>query len=466
MKPKMLCSAIMQAILTGGIALILMGSYPAAAQEGVLYNFQGSYNYGPDGAFPESNLIFDAKGNLYGTTGYGGTNGAGSVFELSPQSGGGWSEAVLYSFQNNGEDGNSPSAGLIFDSAGNLYGTTVGGGNNGVGTVFELSPHSGGAWSEAVLYNFQNNGQDGINPYASLIFDSVGNLYGTTSGGGTGNCVAEGGNPGCGIIFEISPQSGGGWSETVLLNFQGTPTDGYAPFGGLIFDNAGNLYGTTIAGGSIGSGTVFELSPQSGGGWSETILYSFLSNGRDGNGPNASVIFDGTGNLYGTTATGGTGCGGGCGTIFELSPKSGGVWVEKVLHSFQYSDGAFPEGSLIIDSASNLYGTTEYGGSGRGAECDGCGTVFELLSASVSSASTFQILRVLHSFQDDGQDGVNPAAGLIADAGGDLYGTTIQGGSGGCNSQFGVGCGTVFEVSHSARNGDQWPGKPVGTANR
>jgi uncharacterized repeat protein (TIGR03803 family) len=210
------------------------------------------------------------------------------VFELTPTAGGGWTEKVLYSF-GNGTDGAYPLAGLIFDAARNLYGTTSGGGTYGDGTVFELTPAGGGGWTEKVLYSF-GNGTDGSDPWAGLIFDAVGNLYGTTYGGGTYNY---------GTVFELTPTAGGGWTEKVLHNFNYNGTDGDYPYAGLIFDAARNLYGTTLGGGTYNSGTVFRVNAV-GGRVRVQVLHSF-GNGTAGWEPYAGLIFDAVGNLYGTT---------------------------------------------------------------------------------------------------------------------------------------------------------------------
>jgi uncharacterized repeat protein (TIGR03803 family) len=205
-----------------------------------------------DGAFPSSGVIFDDAGNLYGTTQTGGASGAGTVFELSPNLDGTWTEVVLYSFTGK-TDGQFPGGGVIFDAAGNLYGTTFLGGASGFGTVFELSPNPGGTWTETVLYSFRG-GLDAANPDAStLTFDKAGNLYGETAVGGNDRCG------GCGVVFELSPIGGGSWTETVLYRFDGT--DGEFPWVGLVFDAAGNIYGTTQSGGAYGNGVVFELKP-------------------------------------------------------------------------------------------------------------------------------------------------------------------------------------------------------------
>jgi uncharacterized repeat protein (TIGR03803 family) len=244
---------------------------------------------------------------LYGTTvDGGGVTSYGTVFELTPSAGGVWTETVLHTFAYSGTDGYTPLAGLVFDASGNLYGTTVNGGAYKYGTVFELTPTAGGGWTETVLHSFNNKGTDGYWPYASLILDASGNLYGTTLNGGTSNV---------GTVFELTPTAGGGWTETVLHNFRGK--DGYNPNSSLIFDAAGNLYGTTVKGGHYGYGTVFELTPTAGGIWAETLLHSFNNNGTDGYWPYAGLIFDAVGNLYGTSYLGGAH---GFGTVFEITP--------------------------------------------------------------------------------------------------------------------------------------------------
>jgi uncharacterized repeat protein (TIGR03803 family) len=402
--------------------------------EKVLHNFNGS-----DGSASRSGLVFDAAGNLYGTTTGGGTYpcgdlGCGTVFELSPTQGGGWTEKVLHSFNDDGIDGINPFAGLVFDAAGNLYGTTAQGGTDpcgplGCGTVFELSPMPGGGWTEKVLYSF-GNGTDGAYPlYGALIFDAAGNLYGTTSSGGTHNCQ---GNGGCGTVFKLTPTVGGAWTETVLYNF-GNGTDGYAPEAGVILDPAGgNLVGTTTYGGTngcavsqySGCGTVFELTPAAGGGWTETVVHDFGGD-LDGATPLAGLTLDAAGNLYGTTFVGGTYD---LGTVFRLSPAGLG-WSETVLYNFSLGSGGGPgAGTLVFDAAGNLYGTVYYDGVYFG------GTAFKLSPTGTET--------VLYSF--DHYDG--DWAGLIFDATGNLYGTTQYGGTNQCEGLL-PGCGTVFELS-------------------
>ena len=411
------------------VTLLLVPGAWAAGKFKTLYQFTG----GADGAVPFGTLIFDQAGNLYGTTG-----GAmispgptpGNVFELTPNADGTWTESVLYSFTG-GSDGGSPNAGLIFDQAGNLYGTTQWGGSSncqyGCGVVFELTPNADGAWTESVLYSF-TGGKDGGQPWASLIFDAVGNLYGTTPGGGNPNC--HGLFSGCGVVFKLAPNGDGTWTESVLHGFTGGK-DGEMPEAGLIFDQTGNLYGTARSGGrtmphcedwmGTGCGVVFKLTPNPDGRWKEKVLYSFT--GQDGYWPMAAPTFDAAGNLYGTTNHGGTYL---YGAAFRLTPKANGVWKEKVLHSFNMKDGFGPGlGALIFDSAGNLYGTTVQGGA------YGYGVVFKL--KPISSGKRWKET-ALHTFKEAGSWG-----GLTFDAAGNLYGTT----SGDGITTF----GSVFEIT-------------------
>ena len=397
-------------------------------------------------------------------------------------------EQVLYRFSGK-TDGATPSSGLIADAAGNLYGTTLSGGNPqycsnysipGCGVVFELSLTSGGQWQEQVLFSF--NGTDGNRPLGNLLFDAAGNLYGTTEWGGNGsNC----GSVGCGTVFELSPTGNGTWTENVLYSFQGS--DGASP-SGLTLDAAGNLYGMTSGGGGVSnSGLVYELSPPQtkGGAWTRKTLYTFLPNGTVPNGP---LVFDKNGNLYGTRSQS-YDCYLNCGSVFELTPAGnnwdytsiyqfqgggnggepvGGViidgdgdffgagaeggnnwgiafhlfqkdgqWNESMLHNFcsknNCADGAGFSVSLTFGPAGTLYGVT----TGGGGECPfpGCGTVFQLTHTRVGWTET-----VLHSFSSK-PDGMEPDGALIVDSKGDLYGVTAGGGQGPSN-----GYGTVFEV--------------------
>ena len=348
-----------------------------------LYSFRG----GSDGEFPVAAMTIGPNGSLYGTTAGGGeglctfyqSTGCGTVFNLKPTPTRPptpltpWLENVLYPFTG-GADGANPSVGnLIFDQAGNLYGTTSSGGAFGQGVVFELSL-SGGNWTKTVLYNFAG-GNDGSSPFSGLVFDKAGNLYGTTSyGGGTG-C----GGTGCGTVYELTP-SGSGWTERIIYSFQGG-SDGAQADGGLIFDQSGNLYGGTYDGGSGGGGTVYELTP-SNGGWTFSVLYSFVGTQW---GLVNQLTMDPAGNLYGTTQYGGAN---GAGNVFELTP-SGGSWVYTDLHDFTYGgDGGVPKGSLILDSSGNLYGTTFGGGANPCSGGYGCGVVFELTPSSGSANFT------------------------------------------------------------------------------
>jgi uncharacterized repeat protein (TIGR03803 family) len=387
----------------------------AASKEKVLYSFKDN---GTDGYAPYAGLMFDAAGNLYGTTYYGGVHGDGTVFRLSPGAGG-WAETVLYNFcsVDGCADGTWPNAGLTLDAAGNLYGTTWnGGGASSYGTVFQLAPGAGNTWTETVLHGFGENG-DGHYPYAvGLIFDAAGNLYGTT---------LRGSEHDGGTVFKLMPGGGGTWTETVLNRFGDLPRRGSHSQAGLIFDTAGNLYGTTEAGGAYRCGTVFKLTPNTDGRWTETVLHSFK--GSDGRSPYASLIFDTAGNLYGTTYKGGAH---GLGTVFKITPGANGTWAETVLHSFGAGgDGYYPYASLIFDAVGNLYGTTSWGGSNGNY-----GVVFQLVPGVGGKWKE----KVLHSFGASG-DGVYPYAGLIFDADGNLYGTTSQGGAD--NS------GTVFKIT-------------------
>ena len=429
-----------------------------ASDETVLHSFgRGTDGINaPNNWISQGSLIMDAAGNLYGTTTYGGIHscydynrdtGCGTVFELSPNQDGSWTEKVLHSF-GNGTDGVYPYGGLIFDAAGNLYGTTSQGGihsncyqGSTCGTVFELSPNGDGTWKEKVLHNF-GNGTDGCVPYAGLIFDTAGNLYGTTSQGGIHISCHNSGIYG-GTVFELSPREGGGWTERLLHSFGAYRRSRY-PTAALVFDAAGNLYGTAD-GGDTGYGTVFELTPNQEGGWTELVRHNFGRGGADGYGPLGNLIIDAAGNFYGTTFGGGIHGGG---TVFELSPTGGnGLWRETVLHSFgNGTDGYGPFAGLIFDAAGNLYGTTESGGIHQTCPSlppNGCGTMFELSPRQDGGWTE----TVLHSF--DGTDGAGPAAGLIFDAAGNLYSTTANGGIHQCSNNWGTfGCGTVFEIMH------------------
>jgi uncharacterized repeat protein (TIGR03803 family) len=393
------------------IALVITSTW---ASEKKLHNF----GKGDDGAYPNGALIQDADGNLYGVTDAGGAHNSGTVFELTPNGSGGWTEKVLHHFDPQTNDGSGAAGNLVLDGSGNLYGTTAVGGDCGFGTVFEMSPDGSGGWTEKVIYSFCQT--DGATP-DGLLLDAVGNVYGTTQYGGSYNdCF---GNT-CGVVYELSPDGHGGWRYTRLHNF-GAGLDGWSPDGPLIVDAAGNLYGTTEYGGDYGQGTVFEVSPSGHGGWMEKKLHNFFL-GDDGSGPNNPLIFDAQGYLYGTTIGGGDYF---RGTVFVMSPNSDGGWFEKKLHNFgPDTDGSYSFGGVIFDPAGNLYGTTSGGG-----DYD-MGTVFKLTPQPGGQ----WIEQKLHNFSQNNGDGNQPLENLIIDSGGNLYGVTSSGGD--------YGGGTVFEV--------------------
>jgi uncharacterized repeat protein (TIGR03803 family) len=316
-------------------------------------------------------LVFDASGNLYGTTEQGGTDHDGVVFKLAPNGSGGWNETVLYSFH--GYDGSEPRGTLIFDSLGNLYGTTTFGGAStcfsGCGVVFKLAPHSSGPWTLTLLHRF-SGGVDGRGPEPGVVFDSAGNLYGTAEFGGFTGKGCE--SASCGVAYELSPTTKGPWKETILHEFK-LQADGGYPIGGVILDSAGNVYGSTEFGGAFGVGVVFELSRSSSGVWSEAELFSF--NGTDGGEPWAGVTFDSAGNLYGTTYNGGTHDGG---VVYKLTPGSSG-WTESILYDFTSGGGAGAAlfSPVLLDSSGNLYVSAANGGSFSACSF-GCGAVFEI----------------------------------------------------------------------------------------
>ena len=406
------------------VFLMLPATVCAQYLENVLYSFCPAGGECVDGARPSSAVIADSEGNLYGTTVSGGPSDQGTVFELSPPSnpGGAWTEKVLYNFcsQTNCTDGFAPLGPVLLDPYGNLYGTTYFGGNpnspvcgsSGCGVAFELTPSVGGSWQYALLYTF--NGDDGMNPIGGVVFDvQQQNLYGVTQFGGSGST---------GVVFELSPNSGGTtpWTQTVLYPFSDAD-----PLAGLAIDSQGNLYGGTNAyafeltetppasgqwventlyqpqgadptyylgvlaldaqhniyataeiGGPGGYGGVVQLTPPANiGFWNENVIYGFTQNGPTGNDPSAGVVFDSRGNLYGTTATGSSlACFPlGCGAVFELSPPNGGgQWTSSILYAFTGPDGVSPRASLLPDGKGNYYGTTQFGGAFGG------GVVFEL----------------------------------------------------------------------------------------
>jgi hypothetical protein len=374
-----------------------------------------------------------------------------------------WKEKVLYSFQGL-PDGSLPVGAVVFDTAGNLYGATTEGGSSSCasvaqcGTVYQLAPpvKQGDPWTETVLHVFKGNtSNDGASPAGGLVIDAAGNLYGTTAYGGTGNCVVLGILMGCGTVFELSPpqRKGGQWTEKVLYSFP-TPKQGFLPQGDLVFDGAGNLYGATQFGGGYGTtcnafykycGAVFELSAPKikGGKWTEKALHGFKS-GTDGANPNGGLVLDSEGRVYGTTFGGGneTGeCGaGGCGTAFKLNPpaQKGGAWTEEMLYRFNVQDGATPAAGVIFGGNGDLYGTAYAGGT------NGNGAVFDLAPPKGSRGPWKET--VLHRFSG-GNDGENPTASLILDSTGNLYGTTEYGN---------IFSGSVFRMKPPNGTGGSW----------
>jgi uncharacterized repeat protein (TIGR03803 family) len=367
---------------TSNLGMVFELSPTAAGwKESTLYNFNTAAGGAYASAGP-SPLTADGKGNLFGTTAFGGVSSLGSVFELSPKPGSGWQEQDLYSFTENAE----PLGGLVFDSAGNLYGVNNIGGANGVGSVFKMSENADGTWKETEIYTFAGYPNDGANPYAGLTIDSSGNLYGTTELGGNGACIRVKNPVGCGTVFELSYSAATGWTEKVLYTFQGAyGNDGSSPTARLIFDGSGNIYGTTSTGGmfnrncteidyGLGCGTVFELTP-SASGWNETILYKFIG-GREEDGSSPSgLVWDQQGNFYGTVEDAAAYD---YGAIFKLAPSTGGTWTESLVYNFgSGTDGRFPQGALVFGKSGHLYGTTVGGGVVGGALNNGQGTVFE-----------------------------------------------------------------------------------------
>ena len=412
-------------VLTFALFLTVQTPSMQAQTYSVIHNFLG----GPDGDEPAYGMAIDAHGILYGST-FEGDEGTGTIFRVRHVSSG-WQLTTLYIFTG-GSDGAVPYGGAIVGPNGSLYGTTAygglgpcvtWGGKTGCGTVFNMQPPTSSCktalcyWGESVLNLF--TGPNGATPYGGQpIFDSAGNLYGTTySGGSSTNCTG-----GCGLVWKLT-RSGNSWSQQVLYTFTGTAGDGAFPWAGVVFDVAGNLYGTTEFGGAYGYGTVYELSPN-GSGWSEKIVYSF-QDGQDGGEPYAGVILDHSGNLYGATTIGGSGAGG---TVFELSP-AGSNWNFQTLHAFTRQAGELaggPVANLAMDSAGNLYGAT--GGDGA----YGFGSVFKMTLSTGNWT-----LNSLYDFTG-GNDGRLPRSNLVIDSSGNLYGTAAGGQ---------LGHGVVYEIT-------------------
>jgi uncharacterized repeat protein (TIGR03803 family) len=390
---------------------------PAQAQTfSVLYSFKGP----PDARAPDSNLVLDASGNLYGVTYGGGVSYEGTAFKLSSSG----KETVLYSFLSG--YGNRPDS-VIQDTEGTLYGTTTYGGSYAQGTVFQLDQKG----NETVLYSFRGAAKNfGFDPNG-VVRDEQANLYGTTGlGGEAGGCFGYG----CGIVFKLDPAG----KQTVLYTFKGGADGGY-PSGPIVRDAAGNLYGETAYGGDLscyppyGCGTVFKLDRAG----KKTVLHVFTGTGGDGEHPWAGVVRGSEGNLYGATVAGGTGANctseeNGCGTLYKVD-KTG---KETILHSFTGNGADFPPiyATLTLDAKGNIYGTTPNGGN---QNCgSGCGAIFMLNPAGKET--------ILHEFVG-GTEGANSGAGVTLDSAGNIYGTTSVGGDLSCN--MGDGCGTVFKLT-------------------
>jgi uncharacterized repeat protein (TIGR03803 family) len=424
-------------LVRAGLGAVLVGLWFATCglaigqSEFLLYSFPSGKSVPPHGCSPQGSLAADVAGNLYGTASCGGAFNSGLVYELAkpvpPKKQ--WIQTVLYSFTG-GSDGRSPMSGLTLDSAGNLYGTTYGGGVSGLGVVFELSPPAtaGGPWTETVLHSFGGGPTDGATPGISgVVFDHVGNLYGVTRLGG--NETFPECDPGCGIVYELTPPAtpGAGWTENVIHYFGGVPAS--APEGTPIFDGKGSLYGMTA------SGAVYRLVPPAteGGAWTYRLLdnIGFTTGGTAG-----SLTFH-NGRLYGIGSAGQYSLG----DVFELVPPApGGTWTVNIIHSFAGgSDGISPDalGGVVFDKAGNLYGTTQYGG---GHDCQpgfsGCGTVFELSPPAVVGGSWTET--ILHSFNAYVNDGEEPTGGVIFAKNGVLYGVTYSGGTDTQGAVYGV----------------------------
>jgi uncharacterized repeat protein (TIGR03803 family) len=424
--------------LAGAAGSQLGGEPDGASAYQILHLFMAAHG-------PVGNLIFDSAGNLYGTTSEGGAvggpclaHGCGTVWKLAPNAKGSWEVRILHNFT--GADGAAPLAGPVLDRAGNLYGTTSSGGSGacagvlesetGCGVVFKLARNAKGIWTETVIHTF-TGGADGATPMAGLILDAAGNLYGTTFAGGDVTACPFA-PVGCGVVFKLAPNPDGTWTENVLHSFN-NGDGGLRPQAGLIFDTAGNLYGTTPFA-TDAAGVVFKLAPNPDGTWTESVIHSFsFTAPRDGAQPQAGLISDAAGNLYGTTSAGGAkACAGlaGCGVVFKLALNPDGTWTESVLHRFTGANGTYPSTGLVLDAAGNLYGMTD-------------STVFERKPNPDGTWSG----SVLHSFT--GTDGLGPDSGLVFDAAGNLYGTTFGGGAG-CGTMSAKrigGCGVVFKLT-------------------
>ena len=414
---------IMAVLRLVAFVLALAGVGSANEQEKRLYVFSGQY-----AEYPVSTPIFDSAGNLYGVAQSTKLDCECLIYKLSPEADGRWTLTTVYEIKG------GLTGSLVFDASGNLYGETVSGGALNKGSVIKLTPGSNGRWTKTELYSFKG-GNDGQDPYGNLVLDTVGNIFGVTwAGGGGVGC----GGYGCGTTFELSPDKNGRWTERVIYRFSGGGNDGPLPWF-LALSATGKVYGTTFRAGSgsacdgsgyLGCGTVFELSPNSRGGWSQRTIYNFQGGPVDGEGP-TSLLSVSADTLYGTTYFGCTRFYTGC--AFELKRNDQGQWVETIIHRFpsHAGDGGGPVGPLALDAAGNLYGATEglyYFGT----------IVFEL---TPSPGGDWKEV-VLHAFTGS-RDGNSPQAGVTLDSAGNIYGTASQGGN---KTNCGNGCGLVFEL--------------------
>jgi uncharacterized repeat protein (TIGR03803 family) len=377
----------------------------------VLVNFDDGNGQGPVGA-----LLLDGKGDLFGATiNGGGPNEQGLIYELSPTRSG-YQESIVYNFNGGDAEGGAPAGNLIADSKGDTFGTASGGAG-GAGLVFELTPGGQGGYTEHVLHEF--SGPDGDSPNGGVTADAKGDLFGVAASGGAG---------GDGVVYELTPDGQGGYAEQTVHDFTGTGEDGIRPEAGVTVDANGNLFGTTASGGADGEGTVFELTPQGAGGYTEHVIHAFTGAGDDGAYPGDELAFGPDGELFGATSFGGSAD---VGTVFELTPDQAGGYTEQTIYSFsaeddQYenADGAYPDAGVTVDANGDVFGTASDGGS------TGNGVVFELVNTDGQYEE-----RTVHNFT--GHDGGGPDGPVIADAQGDLYGTTS------------LGYGNVYEIQNT-----------------
>ena len=378
-------------------AFVLSVASAAAVTTDVILSFEED-----EGEYADTDLETDSAGNIYGTTVLGGDFGSGTVFQLSPTPNG-WVHTVLYSFTG-GADGGEPYKGVTIDREGNLYGTAVTGGSGscegGCGVAYKLT-NSGGNWTQTVIHAF-TGGDDGSGPGARLTVDRGGNIYGMAPTGGAN---------GLGTIYKIS-QAGAAWTFKVIHTFTGGDDGATGSAGRMVLRRA-RLYGAATTGGAHGSGVIFELSPRAVGEWDFRAIYAFKGQ-PDGSFPYGALLFAGSGKIYGTTYYGGTN---GIGAVYELSPRRNGEWNENVIYSFQEgSDGNSPISNLVFDPAGNLYGTTSEGGLGSG-------TIFKL--SPIGGGQWTET--VVHPFQGP-PDGAFAYNGMVVDRLGNFYGATVHGG--------------------------------------